>query len=104
MLIDLVVLYTDRLTACRDFYTGLGLAFVRERHGSGPEHYAAVLDGGAVLELYPADDRRPATGSLRLGLTAPATAARPEGEHTLKDPDGRTVVLTAAPPTPPAAS
>ncbi|MFD4392877.1 VOC family protein [Streptomyces sp. NPDC058495] len=92
MHIDLVVIYTDQLEACRDFYATLGLSFVQERHGTGPEHYAAVLGDGSVFELYPAT-RRPATGYLRLGLTAPADAAT-EDRQVLTDPDGRTVVLT----------
>ncbi|MFI8513278.1 VOC family protein [Streptomyces sp. NPDC085460] len=90
--IDLVVLHTDRLEDCRAFYTGLGLTFVRERHGTGPEHYAAVLADGAVLELYPATGRPP-TGHLRLGLAAPAGAAGAR-RRVLTDPDGRTVVVT----------
>ncbi|MET9608881.1 VOC family protein [Streptomyces sp. NPDC006512] len=95
MIIDLVVIYTDRLDACRDFYGLLGLVFVPEQHGSGPAHHAATLADGGVLELYPAT-RRPPTGYLRLGLTAPAHGTRflPAGRHTLTDPDGRTVVLT----------
>ncbi|MER7623023.1 VOC family protein [Streptomyces sp. NPDC126503] len=98
---DLIVLYTENLDACRDFYSGLGLALVRERHGTGPVHYAATLAHGTVLELYPAT-RRPPTGYLRLGLTAPAGAtSRPPGRHTLADPDGRTVVLTVPGPNAP---
>ncbi|MFD7256701.1 glyoxalase/bleomycin resistance/dioxygenase family protein [Streptomyces sp. NPDC059874] len=97
MTIDLLVIYTTRLEACRDFYAGLGLDLVPERHGNGPDHYAATLADGGVLELYPAA-RRPETGYLRLGLTAPAPArgagGRLAGRHTLTDPDGRTVVLT----------
>ncbi|MFD3696824.1 hypothetical protein ACFWUZ_11850 [Streptomyces sp. NPDC058646] len=95
MIIDLAVIYTTRLDACRDFYSGLGLDLVPERHGNGPAHYAAALSGGGVLELYPTT-RRPATGYLRLGLTAPSSAAveLPTGRHTLIDPDGRTIVLT----------
>ncbi|MGW6538618.1 VOC family protein [Streptomyces sp. NPDC055051] len=92
--IDLVVIHTDRLEACRAFYAGLGLSFVRERHGTGPEHHAAVLGDGAVLELYPANGRAP-TGRLRLGFTAPA-AAGDAGRRVLTDPDGRTVVVTPA--------
>ncbi|MEU3400835.1 glyoxalase/bleomycin resistance/dioxygenase family protein [Streptomyces filamentosus] len=87
MNIDLVVIYTDKLDACRDFYAALGLPLVPEQHGSGPEHYAAVLDDGTVFELYPATGR-PATGYLRLGLIAEA------GRRVLTDPDGRTIVLT----------
>ncbi|MGW2513889.1 VOC family protein [Streptomyces scopuliridis] len=91
---DLLVLYTDQLDACHTFYTGLGLTFEKEQHGTGPEHYATALTG-LVFELYPTSPRRPATGSLRLGLTLPVGAhGRPVGQHTLTDPDGRTVVLT----------
>ncbi|MEU6215830.1 VOC family protein [Streptomyces sp. NPDC047023] len=95
---DLLVIYTTRLDECRDFYAGLGLDLVPERHGSGPDHYAATLPDGGVVELYPAT-RRPATGYLRLGLTAPAAvpAVGEPGLHTLTDPDGRTVVLTILP-------
>ncbi|SEE25036.1 VOC family protein [Streptomyces sp. TLI_105] len=59
MINDLIVLYTDRLGACRDFYSGLGLTLVREQHGTGPERYAATLAHGAVLELYPTGHRQP---------------------------------------------
>ncbi|MFJ3518408.1 MULTISPECIES: hypothetical protein [unclassified Streptomyces] len=97
MILELAVIYTTRLDACRDFYRGIGLVLVPERHGNGPEHYAAMLDDGGVLELYPATGR-PETGYLRLGLTAPPNGAGflPPGRHTLTDPDGRTVVLTVA--------
>ncbi|MBD3550874.1 glyoxalase/bleomycin resistance/dioxygenase family protein [Streptomyces sp. SP18CM02] len=92
---NLIVIYTDHLDACHAFYTGLGLTFAKEQHGTGPEHYATELDGQTVLELYPATTRRPATGSLRLGLTLPAgPLTPPAGRHTHTDPDGRTVVLT----------
>ncbi|MGV9314135.1 hypothetical protein ACWDR0_18435 [Streptomyces sp. NPDC003691] len=87
----LTVIYTERLEACRAFYAGLGLPLVPERHGTGPEHYAAELDG-TVFELYPAG-RRGTTGYLRLGLTA-AAPGYARGRHTLTDPDGRIVVLT----------
>ncbi|RSS39770.1 VOC family protein [Streptomyces sp. WAC07061] len=87
MTIDLLVIYTNQLEECRDFYAGLGLVLVPERHGNGPDHYAATLADGTVLELYPAT-RRPETGYLRLGLTG-------DSPRTLTDPDGRTIVLTA---------
>lgn len=94
MIIDLAVIYTTQLDACHEFYSGLGLDFVPEQHGTGPAHYAATLAGGGVLELYPADTR-PATGHLRIGFTAPAAARHlPTGRHVLTDPDGRTVVVT----------
>ncbi|NAS21089.1 VOC family protein [Herbidospora sp. NEAU-GS84] len=88
-MIDLIVVYTDRLDECRAFYTGLGLTFEKERHGTGPEHFSATL-GSTVFELYPAGDRPP-TGRLRLGFTLPSGPGREPGRHT--DPDGRTVDL-----------
>ncbi|WNI20427.1 glyoxalase/bleomycin resistance/dioxygenase family protein [Streptomyces sp. ITFR-16] len=91
---NLTVIYTDHLDDCRAFYSGMGLDFGKEQHGQGPEHYAAVLDGGAVFELYPSGDRAP-TGRLRLGFTMHAgPVGHPVGRHVLTDPDGRTVVLT----------
>ncbi|WP_323182732.1 glyoxalase/bleomycin resistance/dioxygenase family protein [Streptomyces sp. NBC_00347] len=98
--VSLLVLYTPRLEDCRRFYAELGLAFTAERHGRGPDHYAAVLPDGMVLELYPAGDDR-LTGVLRLGLAVDASAARPPlapGRHRLVDPDGRTVEITAVGP------
>ncbi|MEV0751683.1 glyoxalase/bleomycin resistance/dioxygenase family protein [Streptosporangium sp. NPDC050280] len=90
---SLIVIYTDQLDACHGFYSGLGLTFAREQHAAGPEHYATTL-GGTVFELYPATSRRPATGSLRIGFTAPADAVTlPSGRHVLTDPDDRVVEL-----------
>ena len=94
---ELRVLYTEQPEACRAFYAGLGLDLVREHHGAGPVHYAAELAHGLVLEIYPAAAGR-ATGRLRLGLVVAATGDLPAGEHTLADPDGRTVVVTAENP------
>ncbi|MEU6223315.1 glyoxalase/bleomycin resistance/dioxygenase family protein [Streptomyces sp. NPDC047042] len=91
--VTLLVLYSPRLEECRRFYEGLGLRFTAERHGQGPEHYAAVLGDGAVFELYPAGPDKQ-TGALRLGLTIDGSrAAEPlvRGRHLLTDPDGRTV-------------
>ncbi|MGW0595032.1 glyoxalase/bleomycin resistance/dioxygenase family protein [Streptosporangium sp. NPDC002607] len=92
---NLIVIYTEQFDDCRDFYAGLGLTFAREQHGAGPEHYAATLSGGVVFEIYPATSRRPATGSLRLGLTVPGSTTAPlaPGRHILTDPDGRTIDL-----------
>jgi catechol 2,3-dioxygenase-like lactoylglutathione lyase family enzyme len=93
--LDLLVLYCGDPAACRDFYAGLGLTFTKEQHGAGPEHWAAVLAGGTVLELYPAaPDRR--TGRVRIGFTIPAaTAGLTPGRHLVQDPEGRTVEITA---------
>ncbi|WP_250287236.1 MULTISPECIES: VOC family protein [unclassified Frankia] len=95
--ISLLVIYTADLAACEEFYRGLGLRLVRERHGPGPEHLAATLSDGGVLEFYPARSQPP-TGRLRLGLTVDADPGAtglqlPPGRHLLRDPDGRTVDL-----------
>ncbi|WP_283133114.1 glyoxalase/bleomycin resistance/dioxygenase family protein [Rhizohabitans arisaemae] len=91
----LTVIYTARLEECTLFYRGLGLEFVRERHGSGPEHHAAVLPDGTVFELYPAADGR-STGALRLGFSLdapPDGSALEPGRQVLRDPDGRAVEI-----------
>ncbi|SNQ47461.1 hypothetical protein FRACA_190041 [Frankia canadensis] len=93
--VNLLVLYGARLASCRDFYRNLGLVFEGERHGGGPEHYAAVLAGGTVLELYPAGAGT-ATGRTRIGLTVPLDSLRialEPGDHVLRDPEDRVVDL-----------
>ena len=95
--LTLLVLYSPELERCRRFYSDLGLPFVIERHGDGPEHYAAVLADGTVIELYPARASRE-TGIVRLGLAIDGSAATPPltpGRHTLTDPDGRTIDVLA---------
>lgn len=52
MRLNLLVLRSaipEELTA---FYTALGLSFAHHRHGAGPYHYSAEMDG-FVLEIYP---------------------------------------------------
>lgn len=90
----LLVIYTERLDECRDFYARIGLPVVREQHGAGPPHYSAELAGGLVMELYPSRPQR-ATGRLRLGFTV-ADGDLPHGDHIFEDPDGRTVIVTRA--------
>jgi hypothetical protein len=95
--VGLLVIYSERVDECRDFYASLGVELVREQHGPGPVHYAAELEGGLVLEIHPGEPHR-STGRLRLGLTVPYQPHLPEGEHRLTDPDGRVVVVTARAP------
>ncbi|GAA3102579.1 glyoxalase/bleomycin resistance/dioxygenase family protein [Streptosporangium carneum] len=97
----LLVIYTPALEACRAFYGSLGLDFRPERHGTGPEHYAAVLGDGTVFEIYPSTARR-TTGALRLGFAVDPGfsldgTALPPGGHLLHDPDGRTVEIHVPP-------
>lgn len=46
------VIRTRRLEEAVEFFTALGLTFVREQHGAGPVHYATEANG-QVFELYP---------------------------------------------------
>ncbi|WP_150246058.1 HD domain-containing protein [Nocardiopsis quinghaiensis] len=91
----LLVLHTDRVEECRAFYARLGLRFVRERHGRGPEHHAAELPGGMVFEIHPATAGR-STGAARLGFAVDGRRVLPPleaGRRVLTDPDGREVDL-----------
>jgi lactoylglutathione lyase len=98
----------------RRFYEHLGIVFTKERHGTGPEHYAWE-NSGFVLELYPVkDDQLP--DNVRLGFSTPLLAdlsgkIRHSSEVTvlkppyatadrlimlLQDPDGRKVEVSQA--------
>lgn len=105
MKLNLLVLRTPRLEDLRRFYSALGVHFERERHGDGPEHYAATFADGLVLELYPALDGSTPDAGLRLGLSVDdiGKTLRSLGETVIprqtqwglralvRDPDGRTV-------------
>lgn len=49
---ELLVIRVADIETTRIFFEGLGLDFVKEKHGSGPEHYAHV-SGDRVFEIYP---------------------------------------------------
>lgn len=97
--LNLLVLYSDDVEACREFYEGMGLDFAREKHEAGPEHYSARLADGCVLELYPARGRGPSQ-PLRIGLTVARGSVRDRrllaAGSLLRDPDGRAVALAVA--------
>lgn len=107
MKLNLLVLRTANLEELRNFYTGLGARFEKERHGSGPEHYAAALDDDFVLELYPCSGATMVDTELRLGikvndiletLKCIEQCAVPKETRwglraLVRDPDGRTVEL-----------
>lgn len=107
MTLNLLVLYVADLVRSREFYElVLGQPLTREQHGDdGPVHYAAVLPGGTVLELYPAPAGGPVT-RVRLGFDvldrdAVVTALR-RARFTVKrtglaiDPDGNRIELQEA--------
>ncbi|WP_226353768.1 hypothetical protein [Pseudonocardia sp. ICBG601] len=94
--LSLLVLYTEKLEACREFYTALGLRLVEEQHGAGPVHYSTTMPGGLVLEIYPGKPDR-TTGRLRLGITVLAGFDQPTGRELRTDPDGRVIDLQVVP-------
>src|SRR5947208_3160393 len=111
--LNLVVLRSADLDRAASFYGLLGLTFVRERHGSGPEHLACQL-GSVVLEIYPQADGT-GTAAMGVGFRAPSVAAAvaavrkagavvlsppkdsPWGcRAVLADPDGHRIEITEA--------
>lgn len=109
--LNLIVIYSPDIERACQFYSALGMAFTKEKHGNGPEHYAAA-SGAIVLEIYPADE---AASSIcnRLGFRVQGldellpmlttlggtTVAMPKDSPwgrraVMSDPDGRRVELT----------
>jgi lactoylglutathione lyase len=111
MKINLLVLRTSRLEDLRRFYSDLGAKFQREKHGNGPEHYAATISDDLVLELYPILNGAMPDNGLSLGfkvddmekilrsLGQTATPRNTPGglRAVVRDPDGRTVELLQNP-------
>lgn len=108
--LTLLVIYARDLEKSLRFYSACGLTFVRERHGTGPNHYATVTSSGTVLELYPAGDHPPtrtrlgfgvddAAGTLRtLAAAGWPDAPKPRDRYygrvwVVHDPDGNAVEL-----------
>ncbi|MDF1730859.1 MAG: hypothetical protein P1U49_05100 [Minwuia sp.] len=65
--LNLLVLRAEQPARLAAFYTGIGLEFVTEKHGSGPEHHAAQL-GDTIVEIYPCTNDRSQAGAATLGL------------------------------------
>ncbi len=107
MKLNLLVLRTPRIEDLRTFYSALGARFESERHGDGPDHYAATLGDDFVLELYPCVAGAMPDPDLRLGVKVDniGEALRSIGQSVaprqtkwglralVRDPDGRTVEL-----------
>ena len=66
--LSLIVVYVSDIQKSLDFYTELGLSFKHEKHGDGPDHYAAYVCGGTCLELYPLAGRKRGPSIVRLGF------------------------------------
>lgn len=113
--LSLLVLKTSQLDRLKAFYECIGCLFVKEKHGKGPVHYAAEMEG-CLLELYPIpvgkDSEAP---TIRVGFRVErldevitlfqeqalpidqAPVASPWGYRAVViDPDGRKVELVEA--------
>jgi catechol 2,3-dioxygenase-like lactoylglutathione lyase family enzyme len=66
---NLLVLRCKDAEVTRRFYEQLGLTFVEEKHGAGPQHHAWE-NGGVVPELYPVADGQ-APDNVRIGFSTP---------------------------------
>jgi lactoylglutathione lyase len=71
--LNLIVLRSADLDLAARFYGQLGVAFARERHGTGPEHLSCRL-GSVVLEIYPRTATM-MTAGVRLGFQVAALDA-----------------------------
>jgi len=111
----LLVVHATDIEKTQEFYAQLGLAFSEEKHGSGPRHYAAVLNG-CVFEIYPCLEAQ-AQAPFRIGfcvaeIDETLRRLRSQGTRVLsepkdspwgrravvEDPDGNRVELSAVRP------
>ena len=107
--LNLVVLRAREPERLARFYSGLGLCFQEEQHGTGPRHHACTLPG-AVLEIYPLEDEADTTTGTRIGFTVdhvddvvrqvetgavltPPRVTRWGKRAVLQDPEGHRVEL-----------
>jgi predicted enzyme related to lactoylglutathione lyase len=84
--LSLLVLRTAKIGACLEFYQGLGLTMVEEKHGKGPVHYSSSSNG-ITIEIYPETQKNStesrAERTLRLGFMVESLAATLESLETL---------------------
>lgn len=66
--LNLVVLRSSDIERAMMFYSKLGLEFKKHRHGTGPQHFSAELDG-AIFELYPQTANGPSSLGTRIGFS-----------------------------------
>lgn len=69
--LNLLVLRAKNPAELVAFYSGMGLKFVRERHGKGPVHHSSNA-GGAVFEIYPCENFADRTTGIRIGFQVPS--------------------------------
>jgi len=108
MKLKLLVLRCKDIEKTKEFYSVIGMEFMKEKHGSGPTHYSAKFSD-IVFELYPAKDG--AVDNLRLGLEVPGLSKLLSDLEILEeyefnsnrirviaDPDGRKIELYESDP------
>lgn len=111
--LNLVVIRSSDLEKSERFYRELGLFFMREKHGNGPEHLAGQAEaGGVVFEIYPLSPKQQPTICTHLGFSIDDVDAyvdrlvsrggslikEPRDSEwgrraVVKDPDGHTIEL-----------
>ena len=69
--INLIVLRSADIERAAHFYQVLGLELTKHRHGTGPEHYAAELEG-LVFEIYPRQKETDTSIGTRIGFRVPS--------------------------------
>ncbi len=65
--LNLVAIRSHHLQLSVQFYSLLGLIFVKECHGKGPEHYSAN-NGSYVFEIYPSNGSASVENVVRVGF------------------------------------
>ncbi|MCX6714796.1 MAG: hypothetical protein NTX72_03205 [Candidatus Uhrbacteria bacterium] len=103
--LNLVVIYTAKLEEVKAFYEKLGIKFVAEKHGNGPEHFSATFANRVLFEIYPGKKSKGGIGfetirynELSLRVITEAMTPTFEIHHgrryvILHDPDGRRVQI-----------
>ena len=69
--LNLLVLRAKNPDELAEFYSGLGLCFVREQHDKGPVHHSSNI-GGAIFEIYPCQNPTDQTTGTRIGFQVPS--------------------------------
>jgi catechol 2,3-dioxygenase-like lactoylglutathione lyase family enzyme len=65
--LNLVVIRSADIECSAEFYSRLGLNFIKHSHGNGPAHYACE-SGTVVFEIYPRKGETDSTIAARIGF------------------------------------
>jgi len=64
---NLIVIRSKNIEKSLEFYKAIGLSFIKEKHGSGPEHYSSTINN-LVFEIYPIIDNNKGNNNIRIGF------------------------------------